>query len=110
MKHLAWNEIIELAVKQENKWSIYIGNGLDYDKEHDSGVWNYLVETFKALHGGCQGEYFDYMQWFVCGGLMFFETKENAKHIYNLLNVEITDHSAFYVALNSPEGCIDENC
>ena len=111
MKYINWSQVQELAVKQQGQWGVYVNNSLDFDNEKDAEIWNSLTKTFEALHGGFHGEYHNYSGWMVAGSIAFFETKEDAEYIFSLLNNEMTDHSAFYVALYSPDlGCVDENC
>lgn len=109
MKYLNWNEVNELAVKQQGQLGVFINNSLDYSDNKDLVVWMQLQETIEAIHGGKHGDYFDYVGWLVAGGLAFYETEDVARWVFDVLKRDTQD-SSFYMALYSPEvGFVDDN-
>jgi hypothetical protein len=46
----------------------------------------------------------------VCGGLLTFDTKEEAWAFYKIFEQDLTDSSSIYACIYSPtEGCMTEN-
>jgi hypothetical protein len=104
-----WNKIQELAVRCVNKWAVYVSNGLE-DSKKDDIIWDFVLneadkffkdDSLKALECKCT---------LINGGLVFFDTQDQAREFYQIFNADLTYSSALYAQLHSPDGqCLDEN-
>lgn len=109
MEYYDWNKQHELATKQVGKFSVYVNNGLNFDVK-DEHIWAFVVEELQKIFGVKTKEYYDYVGNVLHGGLFFFESEEEAFQFYEIFTKELTDSSAIYSCVYSPEsGCLTEN-
>jgi len=43
IEYKQWYEVIGLATKQQWMWSVYVSNNLDWDKDHEKIIWDFVV-------------------------------------------------------------------
>jgi hypothetical protein len=103
-----WNGIVGLAVKQLNKYSVYVSNGLEFD-DSDKHIWSFVRREIAKLYpdvAECQNVWSDLIH----GGLFSFDTEDACYKFYRIFEQELTDSSAIYACTYNPDGfCETEN-
>jgi hypothetical protein len=108
MQHYNWNKLDEIACKALNKYGVHIAYGLD-DTPEDDKIAEFVCKEVRRLYAD-SATYHNFMSAIVCGGLLTFDTKEEAWAFYKIFEQELTDSSSIYACIYSPtEGCMTEN-
>jgi hypothetical protein len=104
-----WNNITELAVRCVGKWAVYVSNGLEFIDE-DELIWKFVLQELDSFFQDNKKS-LECKSMLISGGLIFFDTKEDACRFYQIFNDgTMTYASAIYAQLHSPDGqCLDEN-
>jgi len=104
MKHSNWSEILEIAVRAENKPAVYINNSLEYNsKDSESGqvVWEYILNEVQDN---------DARMNLINGGLFFFEDSALSEDFFRIFNSKPAYASGIYAMLFDAAGrCLTEN-
>lgn len=108
MKHYNWNKLDEIVCKTLNKFGVHINYGLDGTPEDDK-IHDFVLEELKKLYPD-ETIYSDFWFAILSGGLLTFDTEEEAWTFYKIFEQELTDSSGIYACIYSPiEGCLTEN-
>jgi len=111
IEYKQWYEVIGLATKQQGMWSVYVSNNLDWDKDHEKIIWDFVVAEIEARFSKEKpaNPYEDsdfhkcYLN-FWNGGLLFFNDEETARKYYNIFEQPLTNSSGVYASLFGPLG------
>lgn len=108
MQHFNWNKTEEIACKAIGKFAVHVSFGLDATPEDDKiaqFVWGELRKLYPD-----DASYYNFTHAVVNGGLLAFDTEEEAWAFYGIFDKELTDSSSIYACIYSPiEGCLTEN-
>lgn len=112
MNFINWSTTNCLAVKQSNKFAVYVSNSLNLDQHHDLKVYEFIVaeitkyvETYdhpNLLH--------DYLSNMLNGGLFLFDSQTEMQKFYSIFEQSLTDSSSVYACTYDNNGnCLTEN-
>jgi hypothetical protein len=108
MQHYNWNKLDEIACKTLNKFGVHVAFGLDATPKDDKiaeFVWSEVRKMYPV-----DVDYYNTASAIICGGLLTFDTEEDAWAFYKIFEQELTDSSGIYACIYSPtEGCLTEN-
>ena len=108
MQHINWNEADEIVCKTLGKFGVNISYGLDNTPEDDK-IAEFVFAELRKLYPD-EIEYNNVSFNVVGGGLLVFDTEEEAWSFYRIFEQELTDSSSIYACIYSPtEGCLTEN-
>ena len=91
-----WNEIVTLAVKQKDKYAVYIANHLSYETEEDINVWNLVCKKFEGQP--------NLLSDLIHGGLFVFDDFTDAKNFFDFFNAKPIYGSGIYAEIYEPDG------
>ena len=107
VSYVAWHRMAGLATKQIGKYSVYVNNGLQFDK-YDEDIWYFVQSEINKLYD--EKTALDYRTCLVHGGLFFFDTEKECYDFYRIFEQELTNSSAIYACTYNPSGeCETEN-
>jgi hypothetical protein len=116
MKTLQWHEVLSLAVKQSERWAVYVSNALG-DTQRDDDVWEFIRESFHAMYSTTRNDENNFHSEndeahmsMLCSGLVLFDTEEEMLKFYSVFEQPLTDSSGVYACTFGPDGkCLTEN-
>jgi hypothetical protein len=105
--YAAWNEILELAVKQKGLPAVYVSNNLNFD-DNDKDIWDFITDKVRELYSSRIIQ--EYIGNIIHGGLFFFHTEIERDRFCTIFESPLVYSSGVYVCTFDASGnCLTEN-